>query len=206
MATDGDAPPELPGRRRVKPAAEAPAPGTVLAEPDLAACRVRGTPERGAAGADAFVSDAAPPRWSWPVTPVRVTRAYAAPPTQYAAGHRGIDLAAGPGATVTAPSAGRVHFAGTVVDRPVLTLDVGGGVLASFEPVATDLPDGTFVQRGEPIGTIAAGGHCDACLHLGVRVDGEYVSPLLFLDRLPPSVLLPLERSGDGRAAKTRSG
>jgi murein DD-endopeptidase MepM/ murein hydrolase activator NlpD len=52
---------------------------------------------------------------------------------------------------------------------------------------------GTIVAAGDPIGTVASGGHCAAeCAHFGVRVDGEYVSPFLFLGGLPRSVLLPM--------------
>lgn len=132
-------------------------------------------------------------RWAWPVAPPGVTAAYAAPPTPYAAGHRGIDLAAFPEMTVTAPADGVVRFAGVVVDRPVLTLDHGGDVLSSYEPLLSGLPAGTVVARGAVIGSVASGGHCDGgCLHVGVRVGGQYVSPMLFFDRVPPAVLLPL--------------
>jgi len=132
--------------------------------------------------------------WEWPLTPPgRIVRPYEAPPGPYAAGHRGIDLAASAGQPVRAPSAGVVTFAGIVVDRPVVTLRVGAGILVSFEPVAAELPVGAAVAAGQPIGTVARGGHCaDSCLHLGVRVDGEYVSPLMFLAGVPPAVLLPL--------------
>ena len=40
-------------------------------------------------------------------------------------------------------------------------------------------------------------GHCTdgpSCVHLGARVDGAYVSPLLFLGGGVPSVLLPTRR------------
>lgn len=131
--------------------------------------------------------------WQWPLPSHVLTGAYAAPATRYAAGHRGIDLEALPGAVVTAPDDAVVRFSGAVVDRPVLTLDHGGGVLSSYEPVMSDLQAGAVVGRGGVVGVVAAGGHCDkACLHVGVRVDGGYVSPLRFFGRVPPAVLLPL--------------
>ncbi|MFP3465065.1 murein hydrolase activator EnvC family protein [Leifsonia sp. SIMBA_070] len=134
-------------------------------------------------------------RWEWPLSPHVLQAPYAAPATPYAAGHRGIDLAAVPGAVVIAPSDAVVRFSGVVVDRPVLTLDHGGGVLSSYEPVASELPVGALVARGAVVGAVASGGHCaEACLHVGVRVDGEYVSPLLFFDRVPAAILLPLGR------------
>ncbi|MCI0155245.1 M23 family metallopeptidase [Leifsonia shinshuensis] len=141
---------------------------------------------------------AAAPRWQWPVTPPRVVQAYAAPPSPYAAGHRGIDLAAATSSVVVAPSDATVHFAGVVVDRPVLTLDHGSGVLSSYEPLAAEgLKAGDSVTRGAVLGVVGTGAHCsDSCLHVGVRIDGEYVSPLLFFDRVPRSVLLPLRTGG----------
>jgi murein DD-endopeptidase MepM/ murein hydrolase activator NlpD len=146
--------------------------------------------------------DDATQRWEWPVAPQRIVGPYAAPPSPYAAGHRGIDLAAVMGTTVLAPSDATVHFAGVVVDRPVLTLDHGSGILSSYEPViAEGLKPGDPVVRGSPIGVVGVGGHCsDACLHVGVRIDGGYVSPLLFFDWVPHSVLLPLS-SGSGSEA-----
>lgn len=131
--------------------------------------------------------------WAWPVAaPHPIVRPYLAPATPYAAGHRGIDIRAPAGAEVRAPADGVVHFAGVVVDRPVLSLDHGGSVLSSYEPVTTTLQEGDIVRRGQPIGTLESG-HCaaDACLHVGVRISGEYVSPLLFLGGQPRAVLLP---------------
>ncbi|MCU1422194.1 MAG: family metallopeptidase [Microbacteriaceae bacterium] len=157
------------------------------------------------AGAHPELADAvrAHPRWQWPVRPAAVTRGFEAPPRLYAAGHRGIDLAAAAGALVTAPADGTVRFVGAVAGRPVVTLDHGGGVLSTYEPLAANVSTtsptllvGATVRTGEPIGVVATGGHCEArCLHVGVRIDGAYVSPLLFFDRVPRAVLLPLHRA-----------
>lgn len=130
--------------------------------------------------------------WAWPVAaPHPIARTYLAPATPYGAGHRGIDIRSA-GTEVRAPADGVVHFAGVVVDRPVLSIDHGGGVLSSYEPVETTLRRGDVVRRGQVIGTLLAG-HCASgtCLHFGVRVNGEYVSPLLFLGGQPRAVLLP---------------
>lgn len=131
--------------------------------------------------------------WAWPIpSPHPIARPYLAPATPYASGHRGVDISAADGATVFAPDDGVVHFAGFVVDRPVLSIDHGGGVISSYEPVATSLVEGVAVRRGAAVGVVEAG-HCRAtCLHLGVRVDGEYVSPLRYLGGQPRAVLLPL--------------
>jgi len=156
--------------------------------------------------------------WEWPLAaPHTLVRPYIAPATPYSAGHRGIDIeahetsenagsdggstvtaesspdaaAAGPEISVTAPAAGTVHFAGFVVDRPVLSIRHPGGVISSFEPVSTTLAIGDAVREGEAIGTLELG-HCSSpCLHFGVRIDGGYVSPLLFLGGVPRAVLLP---------------
>lgn len=141
---------------------------------------------------DAAMLAAPAARWAWPLdAPHTVVRPFIAPESRYAAGHRGIDLAGAEGSVVRAPADGVVHFAGIVVDRPVMSLRHPNGVLSSFEPVTTTLAAGTVVRRGEAIGALQSG-HCRApCLHFGVRIDGEYVSPLLFLGGLSRSVLLP---------------
>ena len=131
--------------------------------------------------------------WEWPVDPPkRVVRAYVAPATPYGPGHRGVDLAADSGAAVYAPADGVVYFAGVVVDRPLLTIRQPGGILSSFEPVTTTLAAGTAVTRGERIGTLLAGHCAETCLHVGVRLYGQYVSPLKYLTGIPHSVLLPV--------------
>ncbi|MDO7882484.1 murein hydrolase activator EnvC family protein [Salinibacterium soli] len=131
------------------------------------------------------------PSWRWPVVgPRSVLRPFQAPPTPYAAGHRGLDIAA-PDERLLAPASGTVRFAGVVVDRPVLSIDHGGGVVSSFEPVVALVSRGDAVERGETIGTIIPG-HCsETCVHVGVRVDGQYVSPMAFFGGIPRAILLP---------------
>jgi murein DD-endopeptidase MepM/ murein hydrolase activator NlpD len=120
-----------------------------------------------------------------------LVRPYIAPPTPYAAGHRGIDIGATGGAQVLAPDDGVVHFAGVVVDRPVLSIRHSGGMLSSFEPVSSVLEAGDRVHRGDVVGVLQPG-HCsEPCLHFGVRLHGEYLSPLNYLGGIPHSVLLP---------------
>jgi murein DD-endopeptidase MepM/ murein hydrolase activator NlpD len=143
------------------------------------------------APADAALVERDP--WTWPTEPpITVVAPFRAPATPYAAGHRGVDLSAGAGQSVLAPAAGVVSFAGMVAGRPVVSLDHGDGIVSSMEPVSTELSAGEAVAEGAPVGTVGEGGHCDGCIHLGVRVDGEYVSPMLFLGGVPRAVLLPL--------------
>ncbi|MCU1558463.1 MAG: family metallopeptidase [Microbacteriaceae bacterium] len=152
-----------------------------------------------------LVSPASPPAqsaagaaasWQWPIDPPhQIVNPFVAPATKYSAGHRGIDIAAAVGSPVLAPADGVVSFAGFVVDRPVLSIRHPGGLVSSYEPVSTALRDGATVHRGQTIGAVTIGAvaaHCTAsCLHLGVRLDGEYVSPLNYLGGIPHSVLLP---------------
>lgn len=131
-------------------------------------------------------------RWSWPVHPPRIVQAYRAPAHAYGPGHRGIDLAAEVGAEVLAPDDGVVAFAGTVVDRPIVTIDHGGGLTSTLEPVAPRMPAGAVVRRGDPVGTVSTGGHtAPGALHLGARRDDVYLNPLQLLGEVPRAVLLP---------------
>ena len=147
--------------------------------------------------AAAVVGPVPPPQWVWPLDgPHTVTRPYLPPVSQYGRGHRGVDLAAPAGAVVRAPADGVVHFVGFVVDRPVISLRHADGALSSFEPVESDLARGDRVEAGDVIGTLLSG-HCEReapCLHLGVRILGQYVSPLKYLGGIPRSVLLPTRR------------
>ena len=133
--------------------------------------------------------------WTWPVpAPIRVVSPFRAPPTPYKAGHRGIDLLVEPDATIMAAASGTVSFAGMVAGRGVVAIDHGNGVVSAIEPVASSVAQGDIVSAGDLIGTAALGGHCTGdCVHFGVRVHGEYVSPFLFLGGLPRAVLLPLD-------------
>lgn len=129
--------------------------------------------------------------WFWPVAPPRsIARPFIAPTTEYGPGHRGIDVRAS-NPTLFAPADGIVHFAGVVVSRPVLSIRHGASVISSFEPVVALFAAGDAVSRGQPIGTIVAGHCATACVHVGVRVDGEYVSPLAWFGGIPRSILLP---------------
>ncbi len=158
-----------------------------VSSPAAAAAPLATSPERASA------SDTAD-GWTWPVTGQRlVLRPFRAPPTPYAAGHRGVDLAAQAiGVDVLAATSGVVHFAGRVVDRGVVTIRTGQ-LLVTVEPVASTVSEGDIVKAGAVIGTLEAG-HCDSpCVHLGVREAGAYVSPLRWLGGLQRAVLLPLE-------------
>lgn len=147
--------------------------------------------------------------WSWPVDGDRtILRPFVAPATPYGPGHRGVDLLA-TGDALAAPADGVVRFAGMVAGRPVLSIDHGDGVISSYEPVVATVIAGDGVVRGELLGTIQAG-HCpQRCVHLGVRVDGEYANPLQWLGGGIRPILLPTRfpvSSGTGSTGPRTAG
>lgn len=142
-----------------------------------------------------FFSTVFPPppeaTWVWPTAGNHVVlRDFQAPLTPWGPGHRGLDLAA-EGDVLLAPVSGRISFSGVVVDRGVVTITTANGFLVSMEPVTTELSAGTWVSKGDTIGTLDPG-HCSQpCVHIGLRVDGRYRSPRLELGVGLRSVLLP---------------
>ncbi len=139
--------------------------------------------------------------WRWPVAaPHPIARPFVAPATPYAAGHRGLDILS-PDTGVSAPADGVVTFVGAVVDRGVLSIRHPGGLVSSYEPVSSPLSVGDAVSGGQPIATLEAGHCATPCLHFGVRLNGEYVSPLNYLGEIPWSVLLPTRSTAPATAA-----
>ncbi|UYO98473.1 M23 family metallopeptidase [Microbacterium sp. M28] len=130
--------------------------------------------------------------WQWPVAGARtVVEPFVAPAHDYGPGHRGIDIAA-PDGEVRAPASGIVAFVGTVVDRPLITIDHGGGLVTTFEPVASRLRAGDAVTAGDAIGTVASGGHAPSgAVHMGLRVHGVYVDPMAMFGPVERAILLP---------------
>ena len=162
----------------------------------LAVLTLLALPLSGASAASAAPAPAAPATalWALPLTGApEVTRPFAPPPSPYAAGHRGVDLAAAPGAPVLAAGAGTVAFAGLVAGRPVVSVDHPGGLRTTYEPVTPAVAAGQVVALGTPLGALTAGhAGCPAgaCLHWGLRRGEVYLDPLSLLR--PPRVrLLP---------------
>lgn len=130
--------------------------------------------------------------WVWPADSFRVVRAYVAPAHEYGPGHRGVDLDLLGQTEVRAPADGVIAFSGSVAGRGILTIDHGDGLVTTLEPVDTPLVPGTAVVRGGDVATLASGGHAPAgALHFGVRLDGEYINPMMLLGGVPRAVLLP---------------
>ncbi|MGW2413189.1 murein hydrolase activator EnvC family protein [Streptomyces tubercidicus] len=153
---------------------------------------------------------AAPPAEdrSWPVegpagAPPTVLRGWKPPPTPWAAGHRGVDLAASAGAVVRAAAPGQVSFTGTVAGRGVLTIEVSRSgrpaLRTSYEPVRPTVRKGQRVTAGQPVAVLQHDGpfHCrEPCLHWGLRRGKTYLDPLSLLPQSilhgAPSRLLPI--------------
>jgi len=136
--------------------------------------------------------------WRWPLAgSPPVVRAFAPPAVRYAAGHRGVDLAATAGEPVLAAGAGRVTWAGLIAGRGVVVV-THGALRTTYEPVTAAVPVGTAVALGEVVGTLEPG-HlgcaADACLHWGLRRSEEYLDPVRLVERGPVR-LLPAEGAG----------
>ncbi|MGL3150532.1 murein hydrolase activator EnvC family protein [Microbacterium sp. A82] len=134
-----------------------------------------------------------PRTWQWPVPGVHhVVTPFQAPTHDYGPGHRGIDISVAVGSVVHAPADGVVAFRGVVVDRPLITIDHGDGLVTTLEPVSSQLSVGTAIAAGEEVGTVAHGGHTPIDqLHLGVRLNDVYINPMLLFSDVPRAVLLP---------------
>ncbi|MFD4659447.1 peptidoglycan DD-metalloendopeptidase family protein [Kitasatospora sp. NPDC058444] len=108
------------------------------------------------------------------------------PPAKvWAAGHRGVDLAAAPGMEVRTAAPGVVTFSGLVAGRPVVTVSHPGSgsppLRTTYLPVTGTVPVGTPVAAGQPIGLLAPNGrHCAGhdCLHWGLLRGSRYLDPL----------------------------
>ncbi|MCP3758613.1 M23 family metallopeptidase [Streptomyces sp. TBY4] len=124
--------------------------------------------------------------------PLTVVRWWDPPPTPYAAGHRGVDLAAPVGTEVRAVGPGRVHYAGQVAGRGVLSLTLPNGLRTTYEPVRPLVAEGAEVTTGQVVALLTEGRHCPrSCLHWGLLRAEAYLNPLALLPRPAPR-LLPL--------------
>ncbi|MEU4655571.1 peptidoglycan DD-metalloendopeptidase family protein [Streptomyces sp. NPDC023723] len=153
------------------------------------------------AASDSVVVPAVARTWPTGGRPA-VLRGWSPPATPYGPGHRGVDLAAAPGAAVRAVAAGRVTFAGRVAGRGVVSVELPGTgtppLRTTYEPVRASVAKGDEVAAGDPVGTVETpGAHCPAgCLHWGLRRAGTYLNPLSLLPPWllngPPPRLLPV--------------
>jgi murein DD-endopeptidase MepM/ murein hydrolase activator NlpD len=134
-----------------------------------------------------------------------VVRGFDARAGPFGPGHRGIDISAPVGATVRAPAAGRIGFAGPVAGTTWVSLLVAPGVRVTLGPLLDPVTAGR-VSSQAPLGRLGpghragstedAGSGVGVTLHLSVRVDGVYVDPLAYLIDRPRARLAPLPAPG----------
>jgi murein DD-endopeptidase MepM/ murein hydrolase activator NlpD len=94
-----------------------------------------------------------------------------------------VDLAAAPGQTVRAATAGRVSFAGRIAGHGVVALS-HGALRTTYLPVIPSVRTGQYLPAGTRLGTVQdLPGHCGPlhCLHWGLRNDLNYLDPLSML-------------------------
>lgn len=147
---------------------------------------------------------AEPPRYDWPVPAVPV-RDFAAPPTPFGAGHRGVDLPVSPGQTVHPMASGLVVHAGAVAGTTWVTVQHDDGVRTSYGPLRplAHAGLGDRVVPGVALGTAVGRAHgTDGLLHVGARRGERYVDPASLVGA-PPLVatLVGPGRVGVDRAA-----
>ncbi|WP_369688401.1 peptidoglycan DD-metalloendopeptidase family protein [Actinomadura macra] len=124
--------------------------------------------------------------WRWPLGPPapRVLRAFSPPPVPWAAGHRGVDLAARPGQLVRAAGAGQISYAGRIAGQGVIAI-THGPLRTTYLPVHPGVRVGRSVRAGARIGELENGPfHCrTACLHWGLLQARLYLDPLNLVRR-----------------------
>jgi murein DD-endopeptidase MepM/ murein hydrolase activator NlpD len=140
--------------------------------------------------------------WQAPFdSPHRLVRPYLQPASDYSAGHRGVDYEVEIDEPLFAPADGAITVSKVIVNRGVLAIKHGAGLLSELEPACSALPVGTKVLKGQVIGWACSAAddytqHCqaDSCLHFSLRQEGKYLSPLALIGGLNPSRLLPYAR------------
>jgi murein DD-endopeptidase MepM/ murein hydrolase activator NlpD len=143
----------------------------LAASPQGAAADVRPTPREGATLAVPLFGT--------------LVRAWNAPEDDpFAAGHRGVDVAAALDEPVRASADGIVSFAGNVAGNRSVTVDHAGGIQTTYSFLASvAVKKGAHVLLGDVVGAVGRG-HPNEQLpphvHLSVRRNGTYVDPIGF--------------------------
>lgn len=114
-----------------------------------------------------------------------VWRSFDPPGVRWMAGHRGVDLAAAPGATILAAGEGKIAFAGVVAGVPTVSIDHDDGIRTTYHPVIPWVKPGEYVAEGQPIGVLSHPRGKYPGLQWGARYQNNkdaYVDPLSLLD------------------------
>ena len=99
--------------------------------------------------------------------------------------HTGVDLREGYGSDIRATGAGRVVFAGVAGGYGnMVEVDHGNGLTTRYGHMGeTSVVEGQAVARGTVLGHVGATGRATGPhLHYEVRIDGEPVDPIRFMD------------------------
>lgn len=148
--------------------------------------------------------------YAWPLQGP-VIQPFDPPDTPYGSGHRGIDIAAGVGTPVRAAGDGKVAFAGLVAGSKYVSVDHPDGVRTTYSWLGSLAVDpGRPVYQGDLLGTSGFGhpGVEPAHLHFGARFGGDYIDPMLILERgslVGLIHLAPLDHADAGAGAKVMS-
>ena len=133
--------------------------------------------------APAVPATAAQPGYLRPVRGA-IIRHFEPPPTPYAAGHRGIDMAVPIGTPVVASNAGTVAFAGAVGTELFVSIDHADGIRSTYSYLSVvSVSKGDVVARGQQV-ALSGPGHVGATqphLHFGMRVGDTYLDPEPYL-------------------------
>jgi len=138
--------------------------------------------------------------WTWPASggilqPFVFDHAH-----PYASGqHRGVDIAADTGATVVAPVAGTVSFAGSVPSSgKSVTIETADGYSVTLTHLGSiAVGKDAVVAEGDALGTVGPSGDPEVTqpyVHLGVRRSADaqgYVDPLTLLPARPTTPVQP---------------
>jgi len=103
---------------------------------------------------------------------------FRAPPTPFAAGHRGVAYATTPGQPVQAAAAGVVTFAGRVAGAQIVVVAHADRLRTTYEGLASiAVPVGAVVESGQRVGSATSR------LYFGVRAGSAYLDPAVVLAR-----------------------
>jgi murein DD-endopeptidase MepM/ murein hydrolase activator NlpD len=126
--------------------------------------------------------------------PLTVLHAFMPPLHPWAAGNRGVDLAAHAGEKVVAATPGLVLYAGLLAGRGVISIR-DGSLRTTYEPVDPVVHAGDSIVAGQLIGYVSAAadacGPPGSCLHWGALQSDRYIDPMGLL-HAPRVRLLPI--------------
>jgi hypothetical protein len=117
--------------------------------------------------------------WLMPPVDGVVAQRFQAPEGDWGPGHRGIDYEVPRGTAVRAAASGTVTFAGEVAGFPAVTIAHPNGLSTTYSILSgMSVTEGEAVGAGQWIGEVGeVHPGAGSGLHLGVKLEGEYVDP-----------------------------